>query len=49
MEGKVDTLRGLKENVIIGRAIPVGQNWDKGAFSDAEEHTELEEGAEAAK
>jgi DNA-directed RNA polymerase subunit beta' len=46
MEGKVDTLRGLKENVIIGRAIPVGQNWDKGAFSDAEEHTELEEATE---
>ncbi len=43
MEGKIDALRGLKENVIIGRAIPVGQNWDKGAFSDAEEHTEIEE------
>ena len=23
-EGKTDTLRGLKENVIIGRLIPVG-------------------------
>ena len=24
IEGKVDTLRGLKENVIIGRLIPAG-------------------------
>ena len=23
-EGKIDTLRGLKENVIIGRLIPIG-------------------------
>jgi DNA-directed RNA polymerase subunit beta' len=28
-EGRVDTLRGLKENVIIGRLIPVGTGWKK--------------------
>ena len=28
-EGRVDPLRGLKENVIIGRLIPVGTGWEK--------------------
>jgi len=28
VEGKVDNLRGLKENVIIGRSIPVGKKYD---------------------
>jgi len=30
-EGKIDTLRGLKENVIIGRLIPVGTGLQKPA------------------
>jgi len=30
VDGKVDVLRGLKENVIIGRSIPVGINYMKG-------------------
>lgn len=30
VDGKVDVLRGLKENVIIGRSIPVGANYMKG-------------------
>ena len=34
VDGKVDVLRGLKENVIIGRAIPVGKNYLKGEFLD---------------
>ena len=29
-EGKTDHLRGLKENVIIGRLIPVGTGYRKG-------------------
>ena len=27
VEGKIDTLRGLKENVIIGKLIPVGSGY----------------------
>ncbi len=40
IEGKVDTLRGLKENVIIGRAIPVGKNYNGTAFAPEEDETE---------
>jgi DNA-directed RNA polymerase subunit beta' len=29
LEGKVDPLRGLKENVIIGRLIPAGTGFRK--------------------
>ena len=29
IEGKIDWLRGLKENVIIGRLIPVGSGFRK--------------------
>ena len=25
--GKVDTLQGLKENVIVGRLVPAGTGW----------------------
>jgi DNA-directed RNA polymerase subunit beta' len=35
--GRVDHLFGLKENVILGRKIPVGTGW-----SDGEEEIELE-------
>ncbi len=31
VQGKRDPLRGLKENVIIGRLIPAGTGWRKGA------------------
>jgi DNA-directed RNA polymerase subunit beta' len=34
LEGKVDLLRGLKENVIIGRLIPAGTGMGKGMFAD---------------
>ncbi len=38
VDGKVDVLRGLKENVIIGRSIPVGANYMKGeGIPDREE------------
>ena len=43
IEGKVDKLRGLKENVIIGRTIPVGRYHDRHALP-AEEET-IEEAA----
>jgi len=52
IKGKVDPLIGLKENVIIGKLIPVGTgmreysnvklNTDKGTFVD-EEYDEVEE------
>ncbi|MBT4857273.1 DNA-directed RNA polymerase subunit beta' [Candidatus Uhrbacteria bacterium] len=57
MTGKVDTLSGLKENVIIGRLIPAGTGWDtavpKGMKQikegeDALQASELEEPAEEA-
>ncbi len=35
--GKVDKLRGLKENVIIGKLIPAGTGYDKKNFLKAEE------------
>ena len=40
--GRVDELYGLKENVIIGRQIPVGTGYH-GMNSEAEEITEVEE------
>jgi len=33
-EGRVDNLRGLKENVIIGRLIPAGTGFRKTKPSD---------------
>lgn len=36
IEGKVDWLRGLKENVIIGRLIPVGKGFSPNLESDKE-------------
>ncbi len=44
-EGRVDLLRGLKENVIIGRLIPVGTGWQKhvtGDFGGGEEDESVE-------
>jgi DNA-directed RNA polymerase subunit beta' len=29
MAGKIDTLRGLKENVIMGRLVPAGTGFDE--------------------
>ena len=37
--GKVDYLRGLKENVIIGRPIPVGENARIDSIDHLEEFT----------
>jgi DNA-directed RNA polymerase subunit beta' len=40
LEGRVDKLRGLKENVIIGRTIPVGKYHDRHAIASEEELVE---------
>ena len=39
IKGKVDKLKGLKENVIVGRLVPAGtgsikNNWNKQALED---------------
>ena len=55
MEGKVDHLRGLKENVIMGRLIPAGTGIDQDKQVKAEvaslaapsAEPSSEEGAEA--
>ena len=39
VEGRVDSLRGLKENVIIGRLIPAGTGFNSGKDSDVEEES----------
>ena len=41
IKGKIDTLQGLKENVIVGRLVPAGtgtikNKWNKKALSDDE-------------
>jgi DNA-directed RNA polymerase subunit beta' len=41
IKGKIDTLQGLKENVIVGRLVPAGtgsikNNWNKKALQDDE-------------
>jgi DNA-directed RNA polymerase subunit beta' len=36
MAGKVDTLRGLKENVIMGRLVPAGSGYPSYAISHEE-------------
>jgi DNA-directed RNA polymerase subunit beta' len=42
INGKVDSLRGLKENVIIGKLIPAGSGYDT-RFGDAQDVDSLEE------
>jgi DNA-directed RNA polymerase subunit beta' len=42
-EGKIDTLRGLKENVIIGRLIPAGTGYDRTETALKEEEEKIEE------
>ena len=32
IKGKIDTLEGLKENVIVGRLVPAGTGFSKGQF-----------------
>ena len=32
IKGKIDTLEGLKENVIVGRLVPAGTGFSKGRF-----------------
>ncbi len=44
-EGRVDPLRGLKENVIIGRLIPVGTGW-KNKLGGTEDTKDEDESAE---
>jgi DNA-directed RNA polymerase subunit beta' len=44
IQGKVDVLRGLKENVIMGRLIPAGTGLAK--YSKAEIELEEAEGSE---
>ena len=39
IKGKIDTLKGLKENVIVGRLVPAGTgsikiNWNKKALQE---------------
>ena len=39
IKGKIDTLQGLKENVIVGRLVPAGtgsikNNWNRKAIED---------------
>ena len=41
VQGRVDSLRGLKENVIIGRLIPAGTGYQKEEADDVEEEEEL--------
>ncbi|MDP2651016.1 MAG: DNA-directed RNA polymerase subunit beta', partial [bacterium] len=50
-EGRVDHLRGLKENVIIGRLVPVGTGFRKDIVleEEDEEHKEAESREEEAK
>jgi DNA-directed RNA polymerase subunit beta' len=43
IKGKVDTLKGLKENVIVGRLVPAGtgfikNNWNKKAIKDDQKY-----------
>jgi DNA-directed RNA polymerase subunit beta' len=47
VEGKRDELKGLKENVIIGRLIPVGTGFPKAHQEELAETTETEESPEA--
>lgn len=47
LEGKKDELRGLKENVIMGRLIPAGTGLPKYRDFEAKELEEKEEGAAA--
>ncbi len=50
VDGKVDVLRGLKENVIIGRSIPVGAKYVKGeGIPEREEDENQNESAEGDK
>ena len=48
MQGKVDYLRGLKENVIVGRLVPAGtgsvkNNWNKKALKDDDDFLSKQE------
>jgi DNA-directed RNA polymerase subunit beta' len=43
IESKVDPLRGLKENVIIGRLIPAGTNRSAASFSEETLHEDEDE------
>ncbi|MFA9459634.1 DNA-directed RNA polymerase subunit beta' [Thiohalorhabdus methylotrophus] len=48
MEGRVDTLRGLKENLIVGRLIPAGTGLAYHSLRQAQREPEVSEEAPAA-
>ena len=49
VEGKIDKLEGLKENVIIGKKIPGGTGFKDYKYLDATLKSDLEAEAEAEK
>jgi len=49
VEGKIDKLEGLKENVIIGKKIPGGTGFKDYKYLDAALKSDLEAEAEAEK
>jgi len=53
IRGKVDTLQGLKENVIVGRLVPAGtgsikNNWNRKALQDDQKFVSEQEKIETA-
>ena len=53
IKGKVDTLAGLKENVIVGRLVPAGtgsikNKWNKKALDDDQKFLSEQEKVEPA-
>ena len=41
IRGKVDTLKGLKENVIVGRLVPAGTGYAKNRLNDLANEKDL--------
>ena len=41
IRGKVDTLKGLKENVIVGRLVPAGTGYSKNRLNDLASEKDL--------
>jgi DNA-directed RNA polymerase subunit beta' len=53
IKGKIDTLQGLKENVIVGRLVPAGTGavkkvWNRKAFKDDQKFLAEQEKIETA-
>ena len=54
IKGKVDLLKGLKENVIVGRLVPAGtgtikSDWNRNAIKDDEKFLSDQEAVESSK